>query len=384
MALKRLHVRGYRSVRDLSLSLLRVNVITGANGTGKSNLYQALMLVAQAAQGQFARAVAEEGGTPSLLWAGGERIRYTRKKPAKRFELTVEDDLFAFSFAAGLPKPSSLPPGRSLFTADPEVKEEKLFLLDNQKPVLMLDRQGPSTWLRNAEGRMDEYALKLLKYESVLPQIVEPHRYPEVNMVRQAFLGWRFYHHFRTDSHSPLRYPQIGIQTNVLSHDGSDLAAALETILEIGDQATLESVIAEAFRGAKLRIDASETLFSIYLDIQGLLRPLSTREFSDGQLRFLCLCAALLSPRPAGLIALNEPETSLHPDLHQPLARLIAQAARESQIWVTTHSRNLAEQIADRCNTKPMELTLMEGETWLAGRAGTPRRPYQVQDDTYL
>src|SRR5262249_22156339 len=157
----------------------------------------------------------------------------------------VEDDFFTFSFAAGLPKPSSLPPGRSLFTADPEVKEEKLFLLDDQKPVLMLDRQGPSTWLRNAEGRMDEYALKLLKYESVLPQIVDPHRYPEVNMVRQAFLGWRFYHHFRTDSHSPLRYPQIGVQTNVLGHDGSDLAAALETILEIGDQATLESVIAE-------------------------------------------------------------------------------------------------------------------------------------------
>jgi predicted ATPase len=163
MALKRLHVRGYRSVRDLSLPLARVNIITGANGTGKSNLYQALMLVGRAAQGQFAKAVAEEGGTPSLLWAGGERIRYTRKKPAKRFELTVEDDRFAFSFAAGLPKPSSLPPGRSLFGADPEVKEEKLFLRDDDKSVLMLDRQGPSTSLRNAEGKMEEYALELLK-----------------------------------------------------------------------------------------------------------------------------------------------------------------------------------------------------------------------------
>ncbi len=381
MALNRPHVSGYRSVRDLNLSLARVNIITGANGTGKSNLYQALMLVARAAQGQFARAVAEEGGTPSLLWAGGERIRYTRKKPAKRFELTVEDDLFTFSFAAGLPTPNSLPPGKSLFGRDPEVKEEKLFLRDRHKPVLMVDRQGPSTWLRNAEGRMDQYALELLKYESVLPQIVEPHRYPEVNMVRQSLLGWRFYHQFRTDNNSPLRYPQTGVQTNVLGHDGSDLAAALETVIEIGDQATLESAIAEAFRGAKLRIEANETLFSVHLDVPGLLRPLSAREFSDGQLRFLCLCAALLSPRPASMIALNEPETSLHPDLYRPLAELIARAARDSQIWVTTHSRSLAEQIAERCNTKPVELVLVEGETWLAERTGTPRRPYQVKDN---
>ena len=103
----------------------------------------------------------------------------------------------------------------------------------------MLDRQGPTTWLRNAEGRMEEYALALLKYESVLSQVVEPHRFPEVNLLRQTILAWRFYHHFRTDAQSPLRFPQIGAQTNVLSHDGSDLAAALETVLEIGDESAL-------------------------------------------------------------------------------------------------------------------------------------------------
>src|SRR5437868_10891945 len=122
MLVTRLNISGYRSLRDFSMPMQQVNIITGANGTGKSNLYQALMLVSRAAAGQFARAIAEEGGTPSVLWAGGERIRHTRKKPAKRFELAVETDLFGFSFAIGLPKPGSLPPGRSLFGADPEVK----------------------------------------------------------------------------------------------------------------------------------------------------------------------------------------------------------------------------------------------------------------------
>lgn len=377
MGLTSLHISGYRSARDFKLPLKQVNIITGANGTGKSNLYQALMLVARAASGQFARAVAEEGGTPSVLWAGGERIRYTRKKPAKRFYLAVEADSFAFSFAVGVPKPSSLPPGRSLFGCDPEVKEEKLWLSDGSHPVLMLDRRGPTAWLRNAEGRMDEYSFSLLKYESVLSQIVEPHRYPEVNMVRQNLLEWRFYHQFRTDAQSPLRYPQIGVQTNVLSHDGSDLAAALETILEIGDEPALTDAIARAFRGARLRVEAQQTLFSIHLEVPGLLRCLDAREFSDGQLRFLCLCAALLSPRPPALIALNEPETSLHPDLYEPLARLIARASRNSQIWVATHARSLAEKIGECANTKPVELTLVEGETWRAEDPNTPRRPHR-------
>jgi predicted ATPase len=135
----------------------------------------------------------------------------------------------------------------------------------------------------------------------------------------------------------------------VLSHDASDLAAALETILEIGDQATLERVIAEAFRGAKLRIDASETLFSLYLDIPGLLRPLTAREFSDGQLRFLCLCAALLSPRPACLIAFNEPETSLHPDLYRVLAQLIAGRERVPDLGYHTFAQS------GRTNRRPLQ-----------------------------
>ena len=123
MAVSRIHIAGYRSIRDLDIPLNSVNVITGANGSGKSNLYQSLVLVAKAAQGGLARAISQEGGTPSLLWAGGERIRYARKKPAKRFQLAIESDLFSFEFSVGLPTPGSLPvmlpPRRPLFGNDP-------------------------------------------------------------------------------------------------------------------------------------------------------------------------------------------------------------------------------------------------------------------------
>ena len=65
----------------------------------------------------------------------------------------------------------------------------------------------------------------------------------------------------------------------------------------------------------------------------GLLRPLKAAELSDGTLRYLLWVAALLTPRPPGLLVLNEPETSLHPDLLPALARLIAHAASDRRSW---------------------------------------------------
>jgi predicted ATPase len=89
------------------------------------------------------------------------------------------------------------------------------------------------------------------------------------------------------------------------------------------------------------------------------------RELSDGTLKYLCLVAALLSQRPAALIALNEPESSLHPDLIRPLAGLIVDASKKSQVWVTTHSRELTSAIQEASGVEPTELQLVEGETVL-------------------
>ena len=85
--------------------------------------------------------------------------------------------------------------------------------------------------------------------------------------------------------------------------------------------------------------------------------------FSLGTLRYVLLTAALMTPRPPTLMVLNEPETSLHPNLLEPQARLIVAAARNSQLWVTTHSSGLADQIVRLSGSKPIHLTKLEGET---------------------
>jgi predicted ATPase len=178
---------------------------------------------------------------------------------------------------------------------------------------------------------------------------------------------WRFYDHLRTDRDAPARKPQVGTYAPVLDSDGSDLAAALQTIREIGSDAELDQAIADAFPGAGIEIGSTDGYFELEMRQHGLLRPLKAAELSDGTLRYLLLIAALLSPRPPSLMILNEPETSLHPDLLPPLARLIAQAAKRTQIVVVSHAVALVSALAATADARQIVLEKQLGETLVQG-----------------
>ncbi len=103
--------------------------------------------------------------------------------------------------------------------------------------------------------------------------------------------------------------------------------------------------------------------FSLMFSQHGLLRPLSAAELSDGTLRYLLWIAALLTPRPPALMILNEPETSLHPDLLPALARLMAQTAKQTQIWVVSHASRLIAALRETPNCTTINLCKELGET---------------------
>ena len=373
--LKTLAVANYRSINKLVVPLDRLNLVTGPNGSGKSNLYRALRLLAETAQGGVINALAREGGLDSTFWAGPETIsRRMRsgevpvepivRQGVKRLRLGFAGEDFSYAISLGLPEKTL-----SYFSLDPEVKKECIWAGPIYRPAsLLVQRSGPM--VRAREGRAwDVLAQHTPNYHSLFDQVGSLRGSPEVLLLRESIRGWRFYDHFRSDVDAPVRQPQLGTRTPVLHHDGRDLAAALQTIREIGDPEALQRAVSDAFPGARLNIEPLQGgRFAIELYQEGLLRPLSAAELSDGTLRYLLLIAALLTPRPPTMMVLNEPETSLHPDLLPALARLIIQASQQCQVWVVSHASRLiaALQQDEGCNSIVLEKVL--GETRIVGQ----------------
>jgi predicted ATPase len=370
-------VQGYRSLRDLLLPLGQLSVITGANGSGKSSVYRSLRLLADAALNSVVASLAREGGLPSTFWAGPETISrgvrqgiYSVEPLAKRkvasLQLGFGSDIYGYSIDLGYPPP---PPPETMFELDPHVKRECIWHGPvYRKASSLVDRRNNFVWLTTTHDEEPVMITQQLSdTDSMLSSVADPQRAPEMLEVREAVRKWRFYDHFRTDSDSPARSAQIGTWAPVLHHDGSNLAAALQTIREIRSDDALSATIEDAFPGSRLEVEAQNGRFELRLQQHGLLRALSAAELSDGTLRYLLWAAALLTPRPPELMVLNEPETSLHPDLLPALARLILAAAKSTQIIVVSHSPILIDELTTAPICSRLHLYKDFGETKLDG-----------------
>lgn len=373
-------VQGYRSIRELTLELGGLDVVTGANGAGKSNLYRALRLLAGCATGTTVGAIARDGGLSSLLWAGMDKP--TREVLAGRaaatgtvrnapvsLRLGFASDALGYLVDLGLPAP-----GHSPFVHDPELKREQIFHGPVARPgSLLVDRHGQQVRVREEQWRHLEHVIG--PQESVLAEAVGLEAAPEVAAVRQQILGWRFYDHFRTDADAPARQAGIGTAAPVLSADGANLASALVTIAFQGARAGVDAAVEEAFPGARLATEVlDDGRVRVALHQSGLLRALTPGEWSDGTLRYLLLVAALRTTRPPGLMVLNEPETSLHRDLLPALAALIAEAAQRCQVMVVTHAPELIAHLEEQ-GARRHELVKDAGGTSLAHQRGLLHGP---------
>lgn len=262
--INRLAISGYRSLRNVVIDLGALTVVTGANGSGKSSLYRALRLLSDVAQGRIIASLAAEGGLSSTLWAGPEKFSRDMKTGAQpvqplvrkqsiSLKLGFASDDYGYAIDLGLPTPSM-----SRFTQDPEIKVEAVWAGETLgRSNVFAERRGPAARLRDsASGTWRESSTGLSTLDSIMTHRADSGDGLELLLLRERMRRWRFYDDLRTDRDAPARRPQIGTYTPVLSSDGSDLGAAIQTIRETGAAKPLADTVADAFDGATLSVGA--------------------------------------------------------------------------------------------------------------------------------
>ena len=200
--------------------------------------------------------LAREGGLPSTFWAGPETIaRSVRqgthaieglaKRKSASLKLGFGGDTYGYSIDLGYPPP---PPPATMFELDPRVKRECIWHGPvYRKASALVDRRNNFVWLSTTR---DEEPVMLTQHlsdtDSMLASVADPQRAPEMLAVREASEDG-----VSTITSAPtpirLRESPIGTFTPVLHHDGSNLAAALQTIMEIRSDDALATTLEDAF-----------------------------------------------------------------------------------------------------------------------------------------
>lgn len=308
-ALDWITVKGFKSIASLEkLPLRPINVLIGANGSGKSNFLEAFSFLQALRSRGLRNYVMRAGGADKILHFG------SRETPSARFRVSFEGQINQYEIELTADDDDGLFPSREI--AYYWNKEEY-----------------PGLYSESVIGRDGEAG------------IGESPR-PVTQYVKSRLDRWRLYHFHDTGSKSPMKKRSDVNDNRYLLADGANLASFLYRLRE--DHMNSYDLIRRTVR-----------LVAPFFD-DFALEPLARREdkillewkhrgtddyfnassLSDGSLRFITLTTLLLQPeelRPS-VILLDEPELGLHPYAIALLASLVRQASVKTQVILATQS----------------------------------------------
>ncbi|VFM94955.1 MAG: Predicted ATPase [Candidatus Kentron sp. G] len=339
MKIRRLAIRGFRSLRDVVWEPDALNVLIGPNASGKSNLLRLLELMAISAQGRLGKHIQRAGGMDALVWDGRyDRIAMDCKCLPLEDHRDPDRDSLSYELELGrIGRTSAYRIDRELL-GHSKAKTEQ-----GSEPSMPVERRlqvlSPNT---GTEELLTAPEDELPEQETLLSVSARPFT-PYLSMVRQQLASWCVYHDIHVNHDAPIRQPVVVRFEKRVDPDGQNLICVLHT-LYTGDR-EFKRAIDDAM-GAAFGDDFEELVFPPAADQRvqlrvrwrSLEREQSAADLSDGTLRFLFLLTVLASPTPAPVIAIDEPETGLHPAMLPIVAEYAAEAAGRTQVILTTHS----------------------------------------------
>ena len=214
----------------------------------------------------------------------------------------------------------------------------------------------PALNIRDTSGKYARRYLKreeLVPDESVLSQRKGSDVYPELTWVGQQFARIQTFREWSFGRYFGLRQPQAtNLQTDILLPDSRNLGLILNELEHTDASAEFNSVLTRflpRYQRFSTRIQGGTVQF--YLHESGLKSPVPATRLSDGTIRFMAILALLLSPSPAPLVCIEEPELGLHPDAIGLLPDLLINASARTQLIVTTHSPELISGLTEHAGS---------------------------------
>ncbi len=346
MKIKRLNIEGFRSLRNVSWVPGNLNVLIGPNGTGKSNLLRFLELIAVSAQGKLGRYIQSSGGMEPIVWDGvASSINFSLDTTGDDGDGGTKQYVLEL---ARLGKGSSYRVEKEQLTQSQELQDGL-----EAPAVKLLDRAGKQAVIfGETEGVFaapDEF---LSEEETLLSVASGPftnnHLIPPIQKWLSSIA---VYHDVTTGKDAPIRQPAIARMENRVDPDGQNLVSVLHTLYtsDRDFMRDINSAMQAAFGDDFEELvfpPASDQRIQLRIRWKSLKREQSAAELSDGTLRFLFLLTVLASPSPAPVIAIDEPETGLHPSMLPLIAEYAIDAATRSQVILTTHSPNFLNAFA--------------------------------------
>lgn len=366
----RVSIRNYKSLEKVDIPLGPLVVLVGANASGKSNILDALTLVKQAA-GEVMHpenALSRRGGFSAIVWGGETKrdisIEVTWRPKNKRANRAQ----ISYSIQIGSEK------GRCI------IKKEEVKVAQQ----VLARRDSTTSWSHKTTSGTIDADMSALHSWRRLPES------EEADFMMNSILGWAFYHF----EPRQMRSPQPVRKAYRLSEQGSNLSTVVHTLFSDGDPS-----FNEIFEVVKSSIPTAEKLLSpiteegqtyAALKEKSVPSPVGTWGLSDGTLFSLALAVALLTPEVPSLLAVEAPDTELHPYVMENVAEMLKSASRRTQVLTTTHSPYLlnylplesliiVEKINGKTKCKPVrnrrELRkvieqLGAGKAWYAGHLG--------------